>query len=314
MTGWTVEFYLCFFDLLGPTLVNLVETSRILGRVPSSINSTFIALIPKTDHPINFGDFRPISLCNLCYKLISKVAAMRLKPYLDSFISPQQFGFLKNRLIHGPVAITQEVLHSVKLLKKSALILKLDLTKAFDRVNWTYIRLLLLQIGVPLVGVNWIMGCITSANFAVIVNGAPSSFFPASRGIRQGCPLSPLLFILVIEGLSLLIADAKRNGLIKGIKISDHLAITHLLFVDDVILFGMGTFEDWIAFKVILDTFCKASGMMINLNKSCFLHSDVNDAVLRRITDIMPYHSAHLHLGFTYLGFFLKPSGYFVKD
>ena len=126
--------------------------------------------------------------------------------------------------------------------------------------------------------------------------------------------MSPLLFILVIEGLSLLIADAKRNGLIKGIKISDHLAITHLLFVDDVILFGMGTFEDWIAFKVILDTFCKASGMMINLNKSCFLHSDVDDEVLRRTSDIMPYRFAHLNLGFTYLGFFLKPSGYLVKD
>ena len=242
------------------------------------------------------------------------MAALRLKPFLDSFISPQQFGFLKNRLIHGPVAITQEVLHSVKLMKKSALILKLDLTKAFDRVNWTYIRLLLIQIGVPLVGVNWIMGCISSANFAVIVNGSPSSFFSASRGIRQGYPLSLLLFILVIEGLSLLIADAKRNGLIKGIKISEHLALTHLLFVDDGILFGMGTLEDWIAFKVILDTFCAASGMKINLDKSSFLHSDLDDAVLRRISDIIPYRFAHLNLGFTYLGFFLKPSGYLVKD
>ena len=82
------------------------------------------------------------------------MAALRLKPFLDSHISPQQFGFLKNRLIHEPVAITQEVLHSVKLMKKSALILKLDLSKAFDRVNWTYVRLILIQIGVPLVGVN----------------------------------------------------------------------------------------------------------------------------------------------------------------
>ena len=80
------------------------------------------------------------------------------------------------------------------------------------------------------------MGCITSANFAVLINGTPSKFFPASRGIRQGCPLSPLLFILVIEGLNLMIADAKNHGLIKGIKISPHFALTHLLFVDDVIL------------------------------------------------------------------------------
>ena len=150
------------------------------------------------------------------------------------------------------------------------------MTKAFDRVNWTYIHLILIHIGVPLVGVNWILGYISSANFAVLVNGSPSSLFPASRGIRQGCPLSSLLFILVIEGLSLLIEDAKRNGKVKGIKISSHLFLTHLLFVDDVILFGCGTYEEWIAFKVLLDTFCEASGMCINLEKSCFLHNDLD--------------------------------------
>ena len=218
-----MEFYLHFFDLLGPSLVHLVETSRSCGIVTTALNSTFIALIPKVDCPTYFGDFRPISLCNLCYKLIAKVAATRLKPYLDSHISPQQFGFLKNRLIQEPVAITQEVLHSVKIKKQSTLILKLDLTKAFDRVNWTFIRLILIQIGIPLVGVNWILGCISSANYAVLVNGSPSTFFSATRGIRQGCPLSPLLFILVIEGLSLLIEDAKLNGVIKGIKITPHL-------------------------------------------------------------------------------------------
>ena len=80
--------------------------------------------------------------------------------------------------------------------------------------------------------------------------------------------MSPLLFILVIEGLSLLIEDAKRNGRIKGIKISPQLFLTHLLFVDDVIMFGLGLFEEWMAFKVILDTFCEASGMRINMDKS----------------------------------------------
>ena len=104
---------------------------------------------------------------------------------------------------------------------------------------------------------NWILGCLSSVQFAVIVNGYPSSFFPASRGIRQGCPLFPLLFILVIEGLSLLIEEAKRQGKIKGIKISARLSLTHLLFVDDVILFCFGSLEEWRAFKDILDFFVK---------------------------------------------------------
>ena len=110
------------------------------------------------------------------------------------------------------------------------------------------------------------MGCITSANFAILINGSPSGFFTPSRGIRQGCPLSPLLFILVIEGLSLLINDAKRCGRIKGIKISASLTLTHLLFVDDVVLFGLGTFEDWVAFEVILETFCRASRVCISID------------------------------------------------
>ena len=165
--GWPVEFYLAFCDLLGPDLVNLVETSRRLGRVVPSLNSTFIALIPKKYLLVSFADFRPLSLCNLVYKLISKVAALRLKPFLDKSISPQQFVFLKNRQIIEPLAITQEVLHTVKTKNRCALILKLDLTKAFDSVNWTFSQLILIQIGVPLVGVNWILGCISSANFSM---------------------------------------------------------------------------------------------------------------------------------------------------
>ena len=140
--GWPVEFYLNFFDLLGPLLVKMVETSRIIGRVAPALNSTFLSLIPKVDLPVSFADFHPISLCNLCYKLISKIAALRLKPFLDASISPQQFGFLKNRQILDPIAITQEVLHTVKTRKRSALILKLDLSKAFDRVNWTFVCLI----------------------------------------------------------------------------------------------------------------------------------------------------------------------------
>ena len=158
------------------------------------------------------------------------------------------------------------------------------------------------------------MGCVSSANFAGLVNGSPSSFFSASRGIRQGCSLSTLLFILVIEGLSLLIEDAKRNGNIKGIKISYHLSLTHLLFVDDVILFGLGTFEEWLDFKAILDIFCEASGMSINVNKSSFLHNDLSMDTLHRITNILPFRVDDIQKGFGYLGYFLKPSGYLIKD
>ena len=151
-------------------------------------------------------------------------------------------------------------------------------------------------------GVNWIMGCLTTTNFVVLVNGTPSKFFSASRGIRQGCPLSPLLFILVIEGLSLLISDARENGLIKGIKIYSSLSLTHLLFVDDAILLGTGTLLEWMAFEVILSTFCKASGMSISLEKLSFLFNNVDEDTLLSISRVLPYKMDTISTGFKYLG------------
>ena len=135
----------------------------------------------------------------------------------------------------------------------NALVLKLDVVKYFDKVNWKFFRLILLQIGVPVEGMKWIMGCITSSNFFVLINATPSGFFSTSCGIRQGCPLSPLLFLLIIEGLRLLIKDSQKKGIIKGIKVSSSLALSHLLFVDDVVLFGIGTLDEWKAFDVLLD-------------------------------------------------------------
>ena len=142
----------------------------------------------------------------------------------------------------------------------------------------------------------------------------PSKFFKASWGIRQGCPLSPLLFILIIEGLSLLIVDAREHGLIKGIKISSSLALTHILFVDDVILLGMGTLTEWMAFEVILSTFCKASGMCISLDKSCFLFNNMDVDMCMGISRIFPYKMEPISASFKYLGYHLKPLGYKTMD
>ena len=148
----------------------------------------------------------------------------------------------------------------------------------------------------------------------MLVNGTPSKKFGASRGIRQGCPLSPLLFILVIKGLSLLIKDAKVNGLIRGIKISSALALTHLLFMDDVILLGTGTLLEWMDFEVILSTFCKASGMSISVEKSGFLFNNIDEGTLLNIARVLPYNMENITTGFKYLGYFLKPLGYKVND
>ena len=174
--------------------------------------------------------------------------------------------------------------------------------------------LILLQIGLPLLSFNWIMGCVSIENFYVLINGSPLGFFGASRGIRQGFPLSPLLFLLIIEGLSHLIGKAKSDGKIYGIKLSPSLVFSHLLFVDDAIIFGMGTLEEWKEYKEILNLFCVASGMRFNLEKYYFLSNYIFKDTSKVITDILPYKMDLIDKGFKYMGFWLKHLGYVAND
>ena len=163
-------------------------------------------------------------------------------------------------------------------------------------------------------GVNWIMGCVTSTCFVVLVNGTPSYFFQDSRGIRQGFPLSLLLFILIIESLSLIISDTQRKGHIRQIHISQRLSLTHLFFVDDVILFGLAIVEEWHAFKEALDLFCSATGMTISREKSSFLYNEVDEDTRRHISVLLPYRMEPIFTGFKYMGYRLKPLGYRFVD
>jgi len=123
-----------------------VEDSRLHGRISKALNSTFLTLISKANHPTTFGDYTLIALCNLCYKLISKIIANRIKPILLRSLSREQLGFLKDRQILDTIGTTQEFLHRIQQNKSRALILKLDLKKAFDYIDWDYLRLILIQL------------------------------------------------------------------------------------------------------------------------------------------------------------------------
>jgi hypothetical protein len=145
--GWTVEFYLKFFEVVSDDLVDLVEDTRSRGRIKSTLNSTFLALIPKENNPQTFGDYRPITLCNLCYKLISKVIANMIKPILSRELSGEQLRFLKGRQILDAIGTAHELIHSIRARKQKALILKMDLQKAYDCFNWDFLLLILVQTG-----------------------------------------------------------------------------------------------------------------------------------------------------------------------
>jgi len=138
---WTTKFFLDFFDLLGPELLAVVEEYRLKGKVSGAMNATFLSLIPKSDKPNTFEGFRPISLFNLIYKIITKNIAAKIKSSLSTGISKEQFGFLEGRQITDAIGVAQEALHKKN---KKMLVLKLDMMKAYDRVDWGFLRLVLL--------------------------------------------------------------------------------------------------------------------------------------------------------------------------
>eukprot|EP00253_Pinus_taeda_P010845 PITA_10845 len=312
--GWTIELFLHFYEQIGAEITEVVEESRLKGVIYRPFNSTFIALIPKKDDPESFEDLRPISLCNCIYKIISKVIALRIAPILSRNISMEQFGFLDGRQIHEAIGVAQEVIHSVKMKKKKGVVLKIDLSKAYDRISWLYLRMLLTHVGFSYPFVSWIMGCITNVSFAVLVNGAASSFFNSQRGLRQGCPLSPLLFLLVAEGLSRLIHKARREEKVKGIEVAINLYITHLLFVDDILIFTNGNCSELKELKCIFDLFLKATGMQINSGKSQACIADFERRERNRMANLFPFPIQPVEAPFKYLGFWLKPAAYKKED
>jgi hypothetical protein len=149
--------------------------------------------------------------------------------------------------------------------------MKIDLSKAYDRVIWLYIKLLLTHFGFEVPFINGVMSCITTSSFTVLIDGLTSTFFHAKKGLRKCFPLSPFLFLLVVEGLSGAMEDANERGEFHGISISLTLNLTHLLFVDDVLLFYNGQRCDAKKFHTILDLFGWATDMQINARKYTLL-------------------------------------------
>jgi len=237
--GWTIEFLIHFYDLFKLDLLRMVEASRMSGIIHHHATSALIALIPKKGEPDSFQDFTLISLCNISFKIITKIIAERIKDTLASCLTPNQHAFLKGRNILDDVASTQECLHSMFSHNSEAAIMKIDLQKAYDCLDCGFMQSLLAKIGLKPNPIRWIMACIENVNYAVIINGFPSPFFRAERGLRQGCPLSPLLFILAMNSMSTHINKPVDEKMYDLIKICKHIFISHNLFVDDVLLFAM---------------------------------------------------------------------------
>ncbi|KAL5572390.1 hypothetical protein UlMin_021987 [Ulmus minor] len=189
-------------------------------------------------------EFRPISLCNVLYKITSKMLATRMRSVMDSIISKEQSAFIPGRLISDNAIIGFECLHALKRRrskKKGFLALKLDMAKAYDRVEWSFIREVMKKLGFSEGWIKKIMDCVTSVHYSLLINGEKVGYIRPSRGLRQGDPLSPYLFLLCAEGLSSLIHTFERTGQLQGMRCGTNgPTISHLFFADDSLLFDIG--------------------------------------------------------------------------
>lgn len=243
--GMTPGFFLKHWNIVGSDIIKLVRDFVDTGQLGNDLNATNIVLIPKKKVPTSMSGLRPIALCNVSYKIISKVLANRMKPLLNTVISPTHSAFIPGRLITDNIMVSFEVLHYLKRKKNGKdgyTTVKLDMSKAFDRVEWNFVEVMMRKMGFDDRFIMLLSHCMSTVHYKVIHNGREMGpIFPA-RGIRQGDPLSPYLFIICHEGFSTLINNYIHKGWLNGCKVANGApSISHMLFADDSYLYCRAT-------------------------------------------------------------------------
>ncbi|KAA3462544.1 LINE-1 reverse transcriptase isogeny [Gossypium australe] len=224
--GLPGSFFKEHWHTLGVDVLRMCHETLNNTKNVNSLNETLLIMIPKIDNPCDMTNFRPISLCRFIYKIVSKVLANRMKEVLPSCISLNQSAFVPGRMIHDNMLIAHELMHhlfSSKNGPSKGCVIKLDMSKAYDRVEWDFFENVLLKFGFSDEWVNKIMCCVCTVRYKVKCNMQLTDTIVPERGLRQGDPLSPYLFLFCMEVLSRMLIDAQENLRIRGIHVVDRL-------------------------------------------------------------------------------------------
>jgi len=278
-----------FWEELKDDVMRFISEFHRNGKLTKGINNTFIALIPKIDSPQRLNDFRPISLVGSLYKILAKVLANILKVVMGTVIADSRTAFVKNRQILDGILIANEVVDEARKVKKELMLFKVDFEKAYDSVDWGYLDAVMQKMAFPVLWRKWIKECVSTATASILVNGSPTDQVPLQRGLRQGDPLSPFLFLLAAEGLNVMMSSTVRNNLFTCFTVgsSTSVVVSHLQFADDTLLIGTKSWANVRALRAVLTLFAEMSGLKVNFNKSMLVGLNIEQSWLIEAASIL---------------------------
>ncbi|GFS35677.1 hypothetical protein Acr_00g0041410 [Actinidia rufa] len=251
--GYSSCFFKKSWDIIRADVCEAIKEFFRAGSILKQMNHTIIALVPKSRNASRMEEFRPISCCNVIYKIISKILASSLSPILENLVDHAQSAFV-------------------------------DLRKAYDTINWEFMEDVLMGLKFPSQFVNWVMQCMSTTSYSMSINGSLHGFFKGKQVLRQGDPLSPFLFSICLEVLSRSMAKLSRNPDFKHHLKCAELAISHLAFADDLILFSRG---DTLSVGLVVEglkNFGCCSGLSINASKAQVFMVGVCSEEMEKIT------------------------------
>ncbi|KAF3774611.1 retrotransposable element ORF2 protein [Nymphaea thermarum] len=293
--GFPNYFFQECWEMVRTEVVHVVQNFFSYGQLVRSVNETMICLIPKKDNSKKVEDFRPISLCNTTYKIIVKVIVNRMRGILSRIINVNQAAFSKGRHIHDNINWVNEIINSKDFWDKGGCCLNLDLMKAYDRVSWVFLANSMSFLRFHPRWIARVMKCVTSMSYAVLVNGRMGEKFDGRRGLRQGDPLSPYLFLIVMEMFN---RRLNQETISNNILVPKIRRVTPngcaMFFADDVIMAVKATKKTMTTIKVILQDFDCLTGMKVNMQKSMIFARTMVDCHMGDIQSILPWSSGSL--------------------
>lgn len=304
--GFSVEFFLSSWDLVGGDLIKAVKDFFLNPDLSHQVNSTVLALLPKVPGASRLSEYRPISLCNTVYKVISKIIGSRLKLITPLAVQRNQVGFITGRLLCENVLLASELVSDFnKPGDVTRGCLQIDITKAYDNVDWQFVLNILDAFELPELLIQWIRSCVTSPHYSVAFNGELIGFFPGKKGLRQGDPISSSLFVLAMDILSKKLDRAAQSRQFGIHHWCSYPLITHLSFADDMLIFFDGSTASLGVIIQLLNEFHSGSGLCLNLAKTGLFVDGANHTVSREMAASFGLSQGSLPV--RYLGLPLMP-------